>query len=126
LGYSLLISIPTLSYLTTFKKYLQQAFLLDMVLIATLVAMIAFVNLILLFDIGSSWSEFWFYRVIEIAFPIQLLHYAAVVRIMLITLDWSKWQVLVFKLHLMSNALLFLACGTYFIFVDFSYTNHML
>jgi hypothetical protein len=124
LGYSLLISIPTLAYLTTFKKYFQQAFLVDNVLIASFVAIVAFINLMLLFDRGGSWSEYWYYRVMEIAFPIQLIHYATVVRIMLLTLDWSKWQVIVFKLHLMSNALLFLACGTYFIFVDFSYTNH--
>ena len=46
------------------------------------------------------------------------------VRALLVTLDWSKWQLIVFKLHLMINCLMFFVSGVYFIYVDFTYTNH--
>jgi hypothetical protein len=86
-GLALLVSFPTLFYLTTLKRFLQQTFLLDMMLVVTAVAMIAFVNLILIFDQGGTW----YYRLIEIAFPTLILLYSGIIRIFLLTLQWSKW-----------------------------------
>ena len=45
------------------------------------------------------------------------------VRVLLVTLDWSKWQLIVFKLHIMMNCLSFFVSGVYFIYVDFTYTD---
>jgi hypothetical protein len=87
LGFALTVSIPTLFYLTTLKRFLQQTFLLDMMLIATFVAMIAFINMILLFDQGTDWH----YKLIETSFTIQILLYSGMIRIFLLTLQWSKW-----------------------------------
>jgi hypothetical protein len=87
LGFALIVSIPTLFYLTTLKRFLQQTFLLDMMLIATFVAMIAFINMNLLFDQGTDWH----YKLIETSFTIQILLYSGMIRIFLLTLQWSKW-----------------------------------
>ena len=48
------------------------------------------------------------------------------VRVLLVTLDWSKWQLIVFKLHIMINCLMFFVSGVYLTYVDFTYTNHKL
>lgn len=48
------------------------------------------------------------------------------VRVMLVHMNWSKWKLIIFKLHAMMNCLMFFICGVYFILVDFSYTQHML
>ena len=109
LCYKTLIAFPTFFYLTTLKKLIQQVLLLDTMLIATLVAMIAFVNLMLLFDTGSSWH----YKAIESAFTIQLFLYSTTIRVMFLSMHWNKWQVIVFKLHLMVNALMYFVCGIY-------------
>ena len=82
----------------------------------------AFVNMILLFDKGGTWH----YPLIEVSFSITVFFYATMVRVLLVCMDWKKWQLIVFKLHLMINCLMFFASGVYFIYADFTYTNHKL
>jgi hypothetical protein len=60
---------------------------MDMMLMATAVAILAFVNMILMFDKGGVW----YYSVIEVGYAIHLLLYSGVIRILLVTLQWSKW-----------------------------------
>lgn len=62
----------------------------------------------------------------EAVFSVIIFFESAMVRVMLVRLDWSKWQLIVFKLHLLCNGLMFFICGVYFILVDFTYTSHML
>jgi hypothetical protein len=51
---------------------------------------------------------------------------STIVRVMLVRMEWTKWQIIAFKLSLMANCLLFFISGAYFISVDFTYTNKML
>jgi hypothetical protein len=55
IGVLFLITLPTLFYLTTPKKLLKLAFLIDTIMLVTISAVIAFVNLILIFDKGGTW-----------------------------------------------------------------------
>lgn len=122
LGLTILISFPTFFYLTTWRKLLRLAFLIDTIMVVTISTSIAFVNIILIFDhVGK-----WYFDLIKIGFTVEIFCYSTMVRVMLATLNWEKWQIIVFKLHLIINCLVFLLCGVTFIWVDFTYTYHML
>jgi hypothetical protein len=87
LGFVLVVAVPTLTYLTTFKKFIKLTFLIDMMLMTTVIAIIAFVNMILMFDKGGVW----YYLVIEVTYTIHIFLYSGVIRVFLVTLQWSKW-----------------------------------
>ncbi len=89
-------------------------------MIITIVGGIAFAYLIRMFDKGEIWS----YILVEISFAITIFFYTTMIRVMLVTLDWSKWQLIVFKLHVMINCFVFFISGIFFIIMDFSFTNH--
>ena len=51
---------------------------------------------------------------------------ATITRIFLVHLKWPKWQLITFKLVIMEICLMFLIGGIYYVWVDYSCTNHML
>jgi hypothetical protein len=59
-------------------------------------------------------------------FAVSTFFYSTMVRVMLVRMEWTKWQIITFKLSLMANCLLFFFSGAYFIYVDFTYTKKML
>ncbi len=122
LGVTLVVSIPTFLYLTSIKELIKLFFLIDTILVMTLAAVVAFINMIMLFDKNGEW----YWKVIESAFAIELVFYSAMMRVMLVHLKWPKWQLVTLKLHVMINCIMFMICGVYFIWVDFTYTKHML
>jgi len=121
-GVNVIIALPTFFYITTLKNIFQLFSLIDTIMVVTFAASIAFVNLILLFDKTDDW----YWTMIEASFSISLVFYSTMVRVLLVHLDWSKWSLIVFKVHILINSMMFFLSGVYFIWVDFTYTYHKL
>jgi hypothetical protein len=60
------------------------------------------------------------------AFAFGSFFYSTMLRVMLVRMEWTKWQIIAFKLSVMVNCLLYFVSGAYFIYVDFTYTNKMI
>ena len=91
-------------------------------MLVSIATSIAFFNIISIFDhVGK-----WYFDLIKIGFIFEIFCYSTMVRVMLVTLDWEKWEVIVFKLHFIVNCLVFFLCGITFIWLYFSYTYRMM
>jgi hypothetical protein len=55
LGFTLIISIPTFIYLVNWKELIRLFILIDTIMVVTIAAALAFVNLMLLFDDDDDW-----------------------------------------------------------------------
>jgi hypothetical protein len=118
----MIIAIPTFYRLTTLKQLFELAILLDTIMLTSFVAGLSFISLMLILDQGGTW----YFPAIEMNFVFISLLYSTMVRVMLVRMEWTKWQIIAFKLSLMVNCLLYFVSGAYFIYIDFTYTNKML
>jgi hypothetical protein len=57
LGFTVIVSIPTFLYLTSLKNLLKLFTLIDTIMVVTLAAGVAFINLMYIFDDDDDW--FW-------------------------------------------------------------------
>ena len=55
LGFTLIVSIPTFFYLVNWKEIIRLFILIDTIMVVTIAAALAFVNLMLIFDDDNDW-----------------------------------------------------------------------
>jgi len=84
LGFTVVVAMPTFLYLTTIKNLLKLTFLIDTIMVVTLAAAVAFINLMLIFDDDDDW----FWTVIEGGFTTELIFYSTMMRVLLVTMKW--------------------------------------
>ena len=66
LCYTILTALPTFIYLVSWKEILRLFILVDTILVVTLAATLAFINLMLIFDTDDGWE----YSIIQAGFAI--------------------------------------------------------
>jgi hypothetical protein len=101
---------------------MRLTFIIDTIMVVTLAAAVAFLNLMFIFDDDDDW----FWTVLEAGFITELVFYSTMTRVLLVHMKWSKWRIIAIKISSMINSLMFFTSGVYYIYIDFTYTQHML
>ena len=90
---------------------------MDTITLAILVASLAFIGLMKFLDKGK-----WQMKVIQAAFTPIAICKAAILRILLLHVEWKRWQVIAYKLTLCVMALSYFFMGAYSFSTNYSFT----
>ncbi len=58
----------------------------------------------------------WYEQCFGVAYPIWVIYFSGSLRVMIVYVDWSRWEVILYKLTVMF-------CGLIFFYVGFEYMN---
>ena len=121
---SILMVTICVSMITTYNlcrdkwKIFNLYLLLDNIFLAQVASSFGFVGFLLVL-----YKENWYQMITMIAFPIEILFFVGNFRIMMLSVQWSRWKVILFKLVLLADSAVFFEIGAYYMSVNYQYTG---
>jgi hypothetical protein len=97
--------------LASWREVLKLYFIFDSVVPVMIAAMIGFYAVLLFLEKGV-----WYQTAYAFDFPVWVIYFAGSLRVMIAFANWSKWEVICYKLVTMS-------CGLIFFYVGFTFMN---
>lgn len=104
-----------------FKVIRRLYFMLDKILMSSILIYIGVLGFILIF-LPFTPSP-WLYQSLIVLFPLMYLCYTGHYRVMLVYCDWERWQVLSFKATLMIGAMSYFFLGIYYLVNQLRFTR---
>jgi hypothetical protein len=121
---SILIVTICVSMITTYNlckdkwKVFNLYLLLDNIFLTQVGSSFGFVGFLLVLYQGN-----WYQMITMMAFPIEILFFVGNFRIMMLSVKWSKWKVILFKLVLLADSAVFFLIGSHYMSVNYQYTG---
>jgi hypothetical protein len=92
-------------------------FLLDNIFLTEVAGCYGFVGFLLVIYTGK-----WYQAATMICFPIEILFFVGNFRMLMLTVNWSKWRIILYKLVLLADSAVFFEIGAYYMIINFQYS----
>lgn len=114
----IITTFTTYSLCKDFWKVFNLYILLDNIFLTQVASSFGFIGFLLVLYEGH-----WYQVISMLAFPVEILFYVGNFRIMMLTVKWSKWRVILFKLIMLADSAVFFEIGAYYMSANFQYSG---